>query len=135
MSTRGQPREGFRYEYPSSMDEVDRSRQKPISFESAEACVFYLAETSEPYAAWLARRKFLDKHLSVVLAIEEGNQQAGSGAEKTRNAKKTRRYQDALRDLEEAIYHETLLGSMRNAAEMKFKGWQALNANERAARP
>ena len=128
---KGTRRDGINYKYPAGMDDVDRDKHREISEETAELAVFYLEETAHAHAAWVARRKFLEKHLPVVQAIEESKQQAGSATDKSRVAKKSRPYQKMLRELEEAIYHETLLTSLRDAAEMKFKGWQSLNANLR----
>lgn len=128
----GKQRQGVNYTYPSSMEQVDKDKHRKISQDTAELCVFYLEETAEAHAAWSARRKFLEKHIAVVQAIEESKQQAGSATDKARVAKKSPVYQRSLRDLEEAIYHETLLSSLRDAADMKFKGWQSLNANVRA---
>lgn len=127
----GSPRDGVNYSYPASIEDIDRAKHREISQETAELCIFYLEETAMAHAAWSARRKFLEKHVAVVQAIEESKQQAGSATDKSRNAKKTPHYQRMLRELEEAIYHETLLTSLREAADMKFKGWQSLNANMR----
>ena len=128
----GSPRQGVNYSYPANMEDVERARHRSISQDTAELCVYYLEETAEAHAAWTARRKFLEKHVAVVQAIEESKQQAGSATDKSRAAKKSPVYQRMLRELEEAIYHETLLSSLREAADMKFKGWQSLNANQRA---
>ncbi len=130
---KGQPLQGVNYTYPEKWTDVDAGKHRTMAdANNAERCVFYLEETAEAHAAWIARRKFLEKHLSVVQAIEEQKQSAGSATDKARIAKTSKPYQKMLRELEEAIYHETLLTSLRSAAEMKFKGWQAINANYRA---
>ena len=91
----------------------------------------FLRDTSEAHAAWTARRKFLDKYVGIVLAMEESKSGVSSATDKTRAAKKSIPYMRVLRDWEEAIYHETLLGGLRIAADKKFGGWQTLNANLR----
>lgn len=134
MSTKldaGDPVDGRDYTYPSGPDEL-RKNQRPMTREAAELCVMYLAETAEAHAAWAARRKFLEKHLAVVLAIESGK--IGTSTPKGDRDNKARisvKYQKCLRELEESIYHETLLTSLRHAADKKFSGWQSLNANLR----
>jgi hypothetical protein len=63
--------------------------------------------------------------------MEESKSQTGSAADKTRTAKKSIPYLRVIRNIEEAVYHETLLVGLRSAAEKKFSGWQTLNANLR----
>ncbi len=122
--------DGRDYSYESSYDFSDVPEAKRINRDTAERCLFFLAHSAEPHAAWAARRRFLDKYVGIVLAMEE-KEGAGSEAAKTRMAKKSIPYMRVLRDLEEAVYHETLLTGLRNAAEKKFSGWQTLNANLR----
>ena len=126
----GGPVDGRNYTYVTDYEGIDHPDQE-ITTLTAERCLAFLRDTSEAQAAWTARRKFLDKYIGVVLAMEEKKQQAGSATDRSRNAKTSRPYMKIIRDLEEAIYHETLLGSLRNAADKKFSGWQTLNANLR----
>lgn len=122
-----------RYSYDSDYEtnDVDKSK-RAITEDTAERCLFFLAHSSEPHAAWSARRKFLDKYIGIVLAMEETKSPNGSAADRTRKAKKSIPYMRVLRDLEEATYHEILLSGLRSAAEKKFGGWQTMMANQRA---
>lgn len=132
MKDAGGQIDGRNYSYESSHDFTDVPEAKRINRDTAERCLFFLAQSAEPHAAWAARRRFLDKYVGIVLAMEESKSAAGSAAAKTRKAKKSIPYMRVLRDIEEAIYHETLLTGLRSAAEKKFSGWQTLNANLRA---
>ncbi len=127
---RGGPVDGRNYTYSTKFDAEDHPNQE-ITRDTAERCLAFLRDTAEAHASWTARRKFLDKYVGIVLAIEESKKQTGTATEKTRAAKKSIPYMRVLRDQEEAIYHETLLGGLRNAADKKFSGWQTLNANLR----
>lgn len=122
--------DGREYAYSTAFDLEDHANQA-ITTETAERCLGFLRDTSEAHAAWTARRKFLDKYVGIVLAMEETKSGSGSATDKARMAKKSIPYMRVVRDLEEAIYHETLLGGLRNAADKKFSGWQTLNANLR----
>jgi len=126
----GGPVEDRDYTYSRNYDHEDHAGQE-ITRETAERCLAFLRDTSEAHAAWSARRRFLDKYMGIVLAMEESKSGAGSGVEKTRKAKKSIAYMRVLRDVEEATYHEILLSGLRNAADKKFSGWQTLNANLR----
>lgn len=128
----GGPVDGRSYTYSTTyeMDESTKSSRE-ITTDTAERCLAFLRDTSEAHASWTARRKFLDKYIGIVLAMEETKSGAGSSTDKTRTAKKSIAYMRVLRDWEEAIYHETLLGGLRTAADKKFGGWQTLNANLR----
>lgn len=123
--------DGRNYSYESSYDFTEVPEAKRINQDTAERCLYFLAQSAEPHAAWTARRRFLDKYVGIVLAMEESKGSEGSAAAKTRKAKKSIPYMRVLRDIEEAIYHETLLSGLRSAAEKKFSGWQTLNANLR----
>ncbi len=127
----GGPVDGRNYTYDAKYDAVEVPKEKQINRDTAERCLFFLANSAEPQASWTARRKFLDKYIGIVLAMEESKSAAMSAADKTRVAKKSIAYMRVIRDLEEAIYHETLLYGLRTAAEKKFSGWQTLNANLR----
>ena len=127
----GGPVEDRNYQYESRFEDTEVPEAKRINRETAERCLFFLAQSAESHAAWSARRRFLDKYMGIVLAMEETKSGAGSATDKTRTAKKSIAYLRVLRDLEEASYHETLLYGLRSAAEKKFSGWQTLNANLR----
>jgi len=127
----GEPVEDRNYIYNAKFEEIDVPEVKRINRETAERCLFFLAQSSEAHAAWSSRRKFLDKYVGIVLAMEESKQSAGSAADKTRAAKRSIPYLRVIRDIEEASYHEILLGGLRSAAEKEFSGWQTLNANAR----
>ena len=131
MKDSGGPVDGRSYDYDANWSETDIPESKRINRETAERCLFFLAGSSEAHAAWAARRRFLDKYAGIVLAMEESKQQTGSAADRTRIAKRSVAYMKVLRDVEEAVYHETLLAGLRAAAEKKFSGWQTLNANAR----
>jgi len=126
----GGPVDGREYTYSSEYETEDHPEQK-ITTETAERCLAFLRDTAGAHAAWTARRKFLDKYIGIVLAMEESKGQKGTATEKTRAAKKSIAYLRVLRDVEEAVYHEVLLTGLRNAADKKFSGWQTLNANLR----
>lgn len=126
----GGPVDGRNYTYSTKFDAEDHPNQA-ITRETAERCLAFLRDTAEAHASWTARKKFLDKYVGIVLAMEESKSGKGSATDKVRDAKKSIPYMRVLRDLEEAIYHETLLGGLRNAADKKFSGWQTLNANLR----
>lgn len=126
----GGPVDGRGYTYDSNFEFSDAKITK-ITRDTAERCLHFLAHSSEPQAAWSARRGFLNKYATIVLAMEESKGQAGSAVDKTRKAKKSIAYLRVLRDIEEAAYHDTLLSGLRSAAEKKFSGWQTLNANLR----
>ena len=123
--------DGRMYQYESNFEDQQVPESKRINTETAERCLYFLANSAEPHAAWAARRRFLDKYVHIVLAMEESKLNTGSAADKTRKAKKSIPYMRVVRDIEEAIYHETLLSALRSAAEKKFSGWQTLNANLR----
>lgn len=127
----GGPIEDRNYTYESGYEFTEVPEAKRINRDTAERCLYFLAQSSEAHAAWSSRRRFLDKYIGIVLAMEESKAGAGSATEKTRTAKKSIAYMRVLRDLEEATYHETLLSGLRSAAEKKFSGWQTLNANLR----
>lgn len=131
MADQGTPVDGRNYSYESRYDFTEVPEEKKINRDTAERCLYFLAQSSEPHAAWGARRKFLDKYIGIVLAMEESKTETGTGADKTRKAKKSIAYMRVLRDLEDAVYHEMLLSGLRSAAEKKFSGWQTLNANLR----
>ncbi|MEE8428546.1 MAG: hypothetical protein V3S33_03480 [Gammaproteobacteria bacterium] len=126
----GGPVDDRDYTYSTKFDSEDHPNQK-ITTESAERCLAFLRDSAEAHAAWTSRRKFLDKYIGIVLAMEETKSAAGTATDKARAAKKSIPYMRVLRDIEDAIYHETLLGGLRNAADKKFSGWQTLNANLR----
>lgn len=126
----GGPVDGRGYTYDSNYEFSDAPVKK-IDRDSAERCLYFLAQSAEPQAAWASRRKFLDKYAGIVLAMEEAKHQTGSAADKTRKAKRSIPYLRVLRDIEEAVYHDILLSGLRSAAEKKFSGWQTLNANLR----
>lgn len=123
--------EDRKYMYDDQFEDLQVPEVKRINRETAERCLYFLAQSAEPQAAWSARRKFLDKYVGIVLAMEETKAGSGSAADRTRKAKKSIAYLRVIRDIEEAIYHETLLYGLRSAAEKKFSGWQTLNANLR----
>jgi len=127
----GAPVDGRSYVYESNYEATGVPEAKRINRETAERCLFFLASSAEAHAAWSARRRFLDKYVGIVLAMEESKLTAGSATDRARKAKKTLAYMRVLRDVEEAVYHETLLNGLRAAAEKKFSGWQTLNANLR----
>lgn len=127
----GGPVDDRNYLYDAKFEDADVPEAKRINRETAERCLFFLAHSAEPHASWSARRKFLDKYVGIVLAMEESKISAGSAADKTRTAKRSIAYLRVIRDSEEATYHEILLGGLRSAAEKKFSGWQTLNANAR----
>lgn len=127
----GGPVEDRNYTYETHYEDNTVPDSKRINRETAERCLFFLAQSAESHAAWSARRRFLDKYMGIVLAMEESKDQTGSATDRTRKAKKSIPYLRVLRDLEEASYHETLLSALRSAAEKKFSGWQTLNANLR----
>lgn len=130
---RGGRVDGRNYKYESDYENDDTLKSsRAITEDTAERCLYFLAHSSEPHAAWSARRKFLDKYISIVLAMEESKSPNGSAADRTRKAKKSIPYMRVLRDLEEATYHEILLSGLRSAAEKKFSGWQTIMANARA---
>ena len=126
----GGPVDDRNYTYTTDYEHEEHAGQK-ITTETAERCLAFLRDTAEAHASWTARRKFLDKYIGIVLAMEESKSGAGSATDKARAAKKSIPYMRVLRDIEEAIYHETLLTGLRNAADKKFSGWQTLNANLR----
>lgn len=128
----GGPVDGRTYTYERHYEDTGVPESKRMVRETAERCLWFLAESAEPHAAWSARRKFLDKYVGIVLSIEESKKQTGSAVERARSAKKSIPYMRVLRDLEEAVYHETLLTGLRAGAEKKFSGWQTLMANARA---
>ncbi len=124
--------DGRTYSYSTDYEHDDSLKStRVITTDTAERCLAFLRDTSEAHAAWTARRKFLDKYVGIVLAMEETKSGNGTATDKTRAAKKSVPYMRALREWEEAIYHETLLGGLRTAADKKFSGWQTLNANLR----
>jgi len=127
----GGPVAGRSYTYDAKYDATEVPEEKQINRETAERCLFFLANSSEPHAAWSARRKFLDKYVGIVLAMQEDKAGPGSAQEKNRKAKKSIAYMRVMRDLEEAVYHELLLSGLRHSADKKFSGWQTLNANLR----
>jgi hypothetical protein len=127
----GGPVENRNYQYETHYEDSGVPDSKRINRETAERCLFFLAQSAESHAAWSARRRFLDKYMGIVLAMEETKAGPGSATDRTRKAKKSIAYLRVLRDLEEASYHETLLYGLRSAAEKKFSGWQTLNANLR----
>jgi hypothetical protein len=127
----GAPVDGRHYAYDSNYDFSAVPKLNRINRETAERCLYFLATSAEPHAAWAARRRFLDKYVGIVLSMEESKSQTGSAADKTRTAKKSIPYLRVIRNIEEAVYHETLLVGLRSAAEKKFSGWQTLNANLR----
>jgi len=127
----GGPVDDRKYTYDANYDFTGVPEVKRINRETAERCLYFLAQSAEPHAAWAARRRFLDKYIGIVLSMEESKCSAGSAVEKTRKAKKSIPYLRVIRDIEEAVYHETLLIGLRTAAEKKFSGWQTLNANLR----
>lgn len=124
--------DGRDYSYSTDYEHDDSLKSsRAITTDTAERCLAFLRDTSEAHASWTARRRFLDKYVGIVLAMEETKSGNGSAADKMRAAKKSIPYMRVLRDWEEAIYHETLLGGLRTAADKKFGGWQTLNANLR----
>lgn len=123
--------ESRNYQYDAGFEFSEVPEAKRINRDTAEKCLFFLAQSAEPHASWCARRRFLDKYIGIVLAMEETKASSGSATDRTRKAKKSIAYMRVLRDAEEAIYHETLLSALRSAAEKKFSGWQTLNANAR----
>jgi len=123
--------DGRNYQYDAGYEFSDVPEEKKINRDTAERCLYFLAQSAESHAAWCARRRFLDKYIGIVLAMEESKGPTGSATDRTRKAKKSIAYMRVLRDAEEAIYHETLLAGLRSAAEKKFSGWQTLNANAR----
>lgn len=127
----GGPIDGRNYTYDAKYDAAEVPEEKQINRETAERCLFFLANSAEPHASWSSRRKFLDKYVGIVLAMEEDKYKQGTAQEKNRKGKKSIPYMRVLRDLEEAVYHELLLTGLRAAAEKKFSGWQTLNANLR----
>ncbi len=127
----GGPVDDRNYTYDGNYEATDVPPEKLIGRQTAERCLYFLAESADSHAAWAARRKFLDKYVGIVLAMEESKSASMSAADKTRVAKKSIAYMRVLRDLEEAVYHETLLYGLRAAADKKFSGWQTLNANLR----
>jgi len=127
----GAPVDGRNYTYEPNYEDTGVPELKRINRETAERCLFFLASSAEPHAAWTSRRRFLDKYIGIVLAMEESKVKTGSATDKTRIAKKSIPYLRVLRDVEEATYHETLLYGLRSAADKKFSGWQTLNANLR----
>ncbi len=128
---KGGPIEERNYQYEVHFEEQSVPESKRINRETAERCLFFLAQSAESHAAWSSRRRFLDKYLGIVLAMEETKAGSGPATDRARAAKKSIAYLRALRDLEEASYHESLLSALRSAAEKKFSGWQTLNANLR----
>ncbi len=126
----GGPVDGRNYTYDADYESTGVPETKRINRETAERCLFFLAQSAESHAAWTSRRKFLDKYVGIVLAMEE-TKGTGSAVDRTRKAKKSIPYMRVLRDIEEAVYHETLLTGLRAAADKKFSGWQTLNANAR----
>jgi len=130
-SDTGGPIDGRNYIYDRNYEFSEVPKEKQINRETAERCLYFLANSSEPHASWSARRKFLDKYVGIVLAMQETKAGPGTAQEKNRKAKKSIAYMRVVRDLEESIYHETLLSGLRAAAEKKFSGWQTLNANLR----
>lgn len=128
---KGGPVEDRNYTYDAKYDASTVPEEKKINRDTAEKCLFFLATSAEAQASWSARRKFMEKYVGVVLAMEEDKHQTGSAQERNRKAKKSIAYMRVLRQWEEAIYHETLLFALRVAADKKFSGWQTLNANLR----
>ena len=124
--------DGRNYTYQRDYEDKGVPDSKRMVRETAERCLLFLAESAEPHASWTARRKFLDKYVGIVLSMEESKSPTGTATDRTRNAKKSIPYMRVLRDLEEAVYHETLLTGLRTGAEKKFSGWQTLMANARA---
>lgn len=118
------------YEYPS---DIQDARSGPaLTFETAEKCLDFLRETAEPFAAWKARRVFLEKRLKTIQAVEGERSGETTASGKERAGLASSAYQTGTRDLEEAVFHEILLSSLRDAAEAKFEAWRTKNANERA---
>jgi len=131
-SNEGGPVQGRNYIYDSHFEDKEVPAGRRMNRDNAERCHLFLTDSAEPQAAWAARRKFLDRYVTIVLAIEESKKQTGSATDRTRTAKKSIAYMRVVRDLEEAVYHETLVGGLRAAAEKKFSGWQTIMANARA---
>ncbi len=130
-SDTGGPVDSRNYKYDRNYEFSEVPEEKKMNRDSADRCLYFLASSAEPHAAWAARRKFLDKYAGIVLAMEEDKAGPGEAQEKNRKAKKSIPYMRVLRDLEEAVYHEMLLAGLRHSADKKFSGWQTLNANLR----
>jgi hypothetical protein len=124
------PRREARYEYPEEIGAATPGRG--ITDEVAERCLDYLRETAEPFAAWKARRIFLEKRLKTIQAIQADKSGATTESAKERAGLASAEFQACARELEEASFHEILLSAMRDAAEAKFEAWRTKNANERA---
>ena len=119
-----------RYDYPADIQ--DARSGPPLTFETAEKCLDFLRETAEPFAAWKARRIFMEKRLKTIQAIEGERSGETTASGKERAGLASVAFQEGTRELEEATYHEILLSALRDAAEAKFEAWRTKNANERA---
>lgn len=102
-----------------------------ISEAQVEAALNFLRDTSEDYAKWKSRAKYLALHRKSVRAAESLKQKGKSMVENNTRAEASQAYSDICKEYEEAEYEFTLLDAQRNAANAKISSWQTISASNR----
>lgn len=102
-----------------------------ISEVEIEKALNYLRDTSESYAKWKARMKYLESHRKSIRSAEVLSASGKTISENTHRGEASEAYKEALKEYEEAVYEFTLLDAYRHAAEAKIEVWRTLQASNR----
>lgn len=106
-------------------------RMIEITDEEAQRAIDYLVNSSENYAKWKSRMKFLEVHRKSVRAAEILRATGKTIAENTQRGEASTAYKEILIEYEEAVYEFTLIDSYRNAAETKIDLYRTMSASTR----
>jgi len=102
-----------------------------ITDSEIEKALNYLRDTSENYAKWKGRMKYLESHRKSVRSSEVLRATGKTISENVHRGEASEAYKDILKEYEEAVYEYTLLDAMRAAAEAKIEAWRTLSASYR----
>ena len=102
-----------------------------ISDQEIEKALNYLRDTSEAYAKWKGRMKYLESHRKSVRSAAVLRATGKTISENAHRGEASEEYKNILIEYEEAVYEFTLLDAMRHAAEAKIEAWRTLSASYR----
>ena len=102
-----------------------------ISEQEIEKALNYLRDTSEAYAKWKGRMKYLESHKKSIRSASVLKATGKTISENAHRGEASEEYKAVLMEYEEAVYEFTLLDAMRHAAEAKIEVWRTLSASYR----
>jgi len=102
-----------------------------ITEEEVERAINYLAASSEDFAKWKGRMKFLELHRKSVRAAETLHASGKSMAENKERGEASTAYKNILIEYHEAVYEFELINAYRNAAEAKIEAWRTISSSNR----